>query len=53
MVVDGDGRPCVLEVNTSPGMTETSLLPMAAASAGTEFHLLVDRLVRSALTRRE
>jgi len=53
MVVDAEGRPWVLEVNTSPGMTETSLLPMAAASAGTEFHLLVDRLVRSALTRRE
>jgi D-alanine-D-alanine ligase len=53
MVVDSDGRPWVLEVNTSPGMTETSLLPMAAAAAGTEFHLLVDRLVRSALTRRE
>ncbi|HEY5517780.1 MAG TPA: D-alanine--D-alanine ligase [Coriobacteriia bacterium] len=53
MVVDGGGRPWVLEVNTSPGMTETSLLPMAATSAGTEFHLLVDRLVRSALTRRE
>jgi D-alanine-D-alanine ligase len=53
MVVDDAGRPWVLEVNTSPGMTETSLLPMAAACAGTEFHLLVDRLVRSALTRRE
>ena len=53
MVVDSGGRPWVLEVNTSPGMTETSLLPMAAESAGTEFHLLVDRLVRSALTRRE
>jgi len=53
MVVDSDGRPWVLEVNTSPGMTETSLLPMAAASAGTEFPLLVDRLVRSALRRRE
>ena len=53
MVVDSGGRPWVLEVNTSPGMTETSLLPMAAASAGTEFPLLVDRLVRSALTRRE
>jgi D-alanine-D-alanine ligase len=53
MVVDADGRPWVLEVNTSPGMTETSLLPMAAASAGLEFHHLVGRLVLSALTRRE
>jgi D-alanine-D-alanine ligase len=52
MVVDADGRPWVLEVNTSPGMTETSLLPMAAETAGLSFQLLVDRLTRSALTRR-
>ena len=30
------GRPVVLEINTAPGMTETSLLPMAAAQAGRE-----------------
>jgi len=52
MVVDADGRPWVLEVNTSPGMTETSLLPMAAETAGLSFQLVVDRLTRSALTRR-
>jgi len=52
MVVDADGRPWVLEVNTSPGMTETSLLPMAAEAAGLSFQLLVDRLTRSALTCR-
>jgi D-alanine-D-alanine ligase len=52
MVVDADSRPWVLEVNTSPGMTETSLLPMAAEAAGLEFHHLVDRLVLSALARR-
>jgi D-alanine-D-alanine ligase len=52
MVVDADGAPWVLEVNTSPGMTETSLLPMAAEAAGLTFQLLVDRLTRSALTRR-
>ena len=33
MVRDG-GKPVVLEVNTLPGMTETSLLPKAAAAAG-------------------
>jgi D-alanine-D-alanine ligase len=49
MVVDKDGRPYVLEVNTSPGMTETSLLPMAAEAAGLDFQHLVDRLVRAAL----
>ena len=49
MVVDADGRPFVLEVNTSPGMTETSLLPMAAEAYGLDFQHLVERLVRAAL----
>jgi len=53
MVVDADGRPFVLEVNTSPGMTETSLLPMAAAAFGIDFPQLVGRLVRAALDRVE
>lgn len=39
----------VLEVNTIPGMTETSLLPRAAAAAGISFPELVDRLVQLAL----
>jgi D-alanine-D-alanine ligase len=52
MVVDPEGRPWVLEVNTSPGMTETSLLPMAAEAAGLQFRDLVGRLALSALTRR-
>jgi D-alanine-D-alanine ligase len=51
MVVGEDGTPWVLEVNTSPGMTETSLLPMAAEAVGTDFPALVDRLVRAALDR--
>lgn len=51
MVVDADGRPFVLEVNTSPGMTETSLLPMAAQAAGLDFQHVVERLVRAALDR--
>jgi D-alanine-D-alanine ligase len=33
-IVDREGRPWVLEVNVSPGMTDTSLLPMAAQAAG-------------------
>ncbi|MCL4078235.1 D-alanine--D-alanine ligase [Coriobacteriia bacterium Es71-Z0120] len=49
MVVDEDGAPFVLECNTSPGMTETSLLPMAAQAAGLGFQDLVERLVRMAL----
>lgn len=53
MVVDGGGHPLVLEVNTSPGMTEVSLLPMAAEAAGVPFPQLVERLVRAAHGRRK
>lgn len=49
MVVGSDGVPQVLEVNTSPGMTETSLLPMAAAAEGISFQELVELLARAAL----
>lgn len=49
MVVGADGVPQVLEVNTSPGMTETSLLPMAAESVGISFQELVELLARAAL----
>ena len=34
---DSSGRPRVLEVNTSPGMTDHSLVPMAARAAGIDF----------------
>jgi D-alanine-D-alanine ligase len=49
MIVDGDGLPWVLEVNVSPGMTETSLLPMGAHAAGMSLADLCDRIVRSAM----
>lgn len=39
------GMPYCLEVNTIPGMTETSLVPKAAAAAGISFNELVDRIV--------
>lgn len=52
MVVAEDGTPYVLECNTSPGMTETSLLPMAAQAAGMSFQDVVSRIVRGALARR-
>jgi D-alanine-D-alanine ligase len=39
----------VLEVNTIPGMTPTSLLPRAAAAAGISFAQLLDRLIALAL----
>ncbi|MBD0315375.1 MAG: D-alanine--D-alanine ligase [Nitrospiraceae bacterium] len=45
------GRPYVLEINTVPGMTETSLLPMAAAQAGMDYDTLVESILQSALDR--
>lgn len=45
------GRPYVLEINTVPGMTETSLLPMAAAQAGIDYESLTERILQSALRR--
>jgi len=53
MILDDDGRAFVLECNTSPGMTETSLLPMAAEAADMTFQDVVSRLVDSALSHAE
>ena len=44
-----DGRPFVLELNTIPGMTERSLLPMAAAQAGRTYDDLVEHMLLEAL----
>ena len=52
VMVRPDGRPVVLEVNTLPGMTETSLLPKAAAAAGLAYPALCQRMIELALRRR-
>ncbi len=49
--VDKDGNPYVLEMNTLPGMTSTSLLPKAAAAAGLNFKELIERMLDGALRR--
>jgi len=41
--------PYVLELNTSPGMTDTSLLPMSAEAAGLSFEELVDEIIKMSL----
>ncbi len=51
VMVRADGEPVVLEVNTLPGMTETSLLPKAAAAAGLNYAQLCQRMVDLALNR--
>jgi D-alanine-D-alanine ligase len=49
VMVRADGSPVVLEVNTLPGMTETSLLPKAAAAAGMNYAELCQRMIDLAL----
>lgn len=44
-----EGRFYCLEANTLPGMTNTSLVPQAAAAAGIDFAQLCERIVRAAL----
>jgi len=46
--LDMANRPYVIEINTIPGMTETSLLPQAAEAAGLDFVTLIDRILQGA-----
>jgi D-alanine-D-alanine ligase len=48
-LLDTAGTPFVLEVNTVPGMTDHSLVPMAARAAGIEFDELVWRILEGTL----
>jgi len=45
LMTDEEGNPFVIDVNTMPGMTETSLLPKAALYAGISFEDLVERIL--------
>jgi len=49
LMLDGDGRPNLLEVNTVPGMTDHSLVPMAAKAMGMDFDRLVWRILETSL----
>ncbi|MDZ4816897.1 MAG: D-alanine--D-alanine ligase [Verrucomicrobiota bacterium] len=51
-ILDEQGRWWVLELNTIPGMTETSLLPKAAAAAGISFPQLCERILELSLQAR-
>ena len=53
VIVRPNGEPVVLEVNTLPGMTETSLLPKAAAAAGITYPELCQRMIDLALQRKK
>ena len=52
-IVSKEGRPQILEVNTLPGLTPTSLLPDACGALGISYEALIDRLVGYALARAE
>ncbi|WP_438875015.1 D-alanine--D-alanine ligase family protein, partial [Winogradskya consettensis] len=51
LIVDPHGTPHVLGVNVSPGMTETSLLPLAVQTAGLDLGKILTTLVTQATTR--
>jgi D-alanine-D-alanine ligase len=51
MLSEESGELTVLEVNVVPGLTETSLLPLAAEAGGIEMDALVKRILQSAFTR--
>jgi D-alanine-D-alanine ligase len=50
-ILDSDGVPNVLEINTIPGFTSHSLVPKAAAASGISFEKLVDGIVAMAMNR--
>jgi D-alanine-D-alanine ligase len=50
-MMDKTGRPLLLEINTVPGMTGHSLVPMAARAAGIEFDELVWRVLETSFVR--
>ena len=53
LMTNGDENPFVIDVNTMPGMTETSLLPKAASYAGIPFEDLVERILLGASLKME
>ncbi len=48
-ILGDDGRVYILEINTIPGMTKTSLLPQQAKAEGISFPELLDRIIQAAL----
>lgn len=50
-ILTTDNTPYVLEINTLPGMTKTSLVPQAAAVMGISMPLLIDKIIADAVRR--
>lgn len=51
LMIDASGKPWLIEVNTVPGMTDHSLVPMAAREAGIGFDELVWRILETSFLR--
>jgi D-alanine-D-alanine ligase len=50
MIIRG-GKIYLLEINTIPGLTPTSLLPQEAAAAGISYSQLLDKIIQLALKK--
>ena len=50
-MTDRTGRPLLLEINTVPGMTDHSLVPMAARAVGIDFDTLCWRVLETSFER--
>ena len=48
-LLDRNNDPWFLEINTLPGMTETSLLPKSLESAGVNFNQIIEKIIREAM----
>lgn len=51
LMLDKQGQPWLIEVNTVPGMTDHSLVPMSARAAGIDFEALVVRILATSMQR--
>jgi len=52
VLCDQSGNPYLIEVNTVPGLTDHSLVPMAAKAAGISFEDLIVRILQTTLQDR-
>lgn len=53
MILSEDGIPYVLEVNTLPGMTSTSLFPQSAIEKGISYSKFIDKIIESSLKKQK
>ncbi|MCB0282103.1 MAG: D-alanine--D-alanine ligase [Calditrichae bacterium] len=52
-LVKDNGEMVILEANTLPGMTSTSLFPKAAKAEGTDFNQLIEKIIKEAINKYE